>query len=228
MHIVLKRLFPFFLVLVLLFPLLFLQKGAVVLAVNAWRTPPYDMFFSAASSLGNAITVVFALILVLRFRFKWLAIFLLAFAFQIALVLLFKKGIYAGALRPYLYFRHAGLGDLLHLVEGVKIRYVNTFPSGHTATIFYLTSFFALLSRNRTASWVLVTLGLIVGFSRIYLVQHFYSDVYFGMVFGICSSLIAYLIVRGYPKKWFYYQIRIDVKQVRRITQNIVNQLFNG
>ncbi|WP_431111603.1 phosphatase PAP2 family protein, partial [Winogradskyella poriferorum] len=80
-------------------------------------------------------------------------------------------------MRPYLYFKNAGLGDLLHLVEGVKIRYVNTFPSGHTATIFYLTSFFALLSRNRTACWVLVVLGFIVGVSRIYLVQHFFVDV---------------------------------------------------
>lgn len=228
MQIVFKRLFPFFLFLVMLFPLVFLEKGAVVLAVNSMRTSLFDTIFSKASALGNAITIVFAVILVLKFRFKWMAIFLLAFAFQIILVLLFKKGIYAGELRPYLYFKSVGLGDLLNLVEGVKIRYVNTFPSGHTATIFYLTSFFALLSRNSTASWVLVTLGLIVGFSRIYLVQHFYVDVYFGMLFGILSTILAYLIVRKYPRKWYSNQIHIDLHRVHKRTQDVINQLFNG
>jgi len=226
MYIVWKRLLPFFLVLVLLLPWIFLQKGIIVLAVNSSRTPFLDIFFSRASSLGNAITVIFAVILVATFRFKWLAIFLLAFAFQVAMVLLLKKGIYAGELRPYLYFKRAGHGELLHLVEGVKIRYVNSFPSGHTATIFYLTSFFTLLSRNRTASWVLVTLGLIVGFSRIYLVQHFYIDVYFGIVIGTLSTILAYLLIRKYPRKWYSNQIKINLPQLHKRTQDMINQLF--
>ncbi|WP_431160804.1 phosphatase PAP2 family protein [Flagellimonas beolgyonensis] len=228
MQIVVKRLFPFFLLIVIFFPIIFLTKGTVVLAVNSSRTPFFDVFFSKASALGNAITVIFAVLLVLKFKLKWLAIFLLAFAFQIVLVLLFKKGIYSGELRPYLYFKNAGLGDLLHLVEGVKIRYVNTFPSGHTATIFYLTSFFALLSRNRTASWVLVVLGFIVGLSRIYLVQHFFVDVYFGMLFGLLSSVFAYLIVRAHPKKWHSQQIHFDLHRVHRKTKDAINQLLNG
>ncbi len=228
MHIVLKRLFPFFFILILLIPLVFLQKGDIVITINGLRNPLLDSFFIKASSLGNAITVAFALLLVLRFRFKWLAVFLLAFAFQIFMVLLFKKGIYAGALRPLLYFRHIGLEGVLNLVEGVKIRYVNTFPSGHAATIFYLVSYFALLSRNRTASWILMVLGLIVGLSRIYLLQHFYIDVYFGILIGTLSSITAYLIVRKYPKKWHAKQVQIDLRQLQQNTQNVLRQLFNN
>ena len=195
---------------------------------NGLRNPVLDTFFIRASSLGNAIIVPFVLILVLRFRFKWLAIFVLGFLIQVVLVLLFKKGFYAGELRPYLYFYRSGMADLLNLVDGVKIRYVNTFPSGHTATIFFLVSFFALLSRNKTASWVLLFLGLAVGLSRIYLVQHFYVDVYFGILFGTFSSISAYLLIRRYPKTWHAKQLRVDLRGIQRSTQNLLRQLFNG
>jgi membrane-associated phospholipid phosphatase len=228
MRIVLQRLFPFLLIITLLFPFIYLGKGEILIFVNHLRTPFLDALFTKASSLGNAITVAFAVLLVLRFKLKWLAVFLLAFAFQVALVLLFKKGFYAGELRPYLYFYRSGLGNMIHLVEGVRIRYVNSFPSGHTATIFFLVSFFALLSRNRTASWILMVLGLMVGTSRIYLVQHFYIDVYFGILFGTVSSILAYLIVRKFPKKWHTKQLHVNLRQVQQTTQNAFRQLFNG
>ena len=227
MKIVLTRLLPFLLILLLLIPFLLIEKGQIVLFVNQLRTPFWDVFFAKASSLGNALTVVFVVLLVLRFKFKWLAVFLLAFVIQVVVVLLFKKGIYAGELRPYLYFKEAGIIDSVRFIKGVKIRYVNSFPSGHTATIFFLVSFFALLSRNRTASWVLMVLGATVGFSRIYLVQHFFVDVYFGIWFGTLSSAVAYLVVRRYPKKWHSKQIKVDVQRVQRTTQNALKQLFN-
>lgn len=228
MRIVTQRLFPFILILAILFPLIFLDKGEILLKVNGSRTPFWDVFFIKASSLGNAITVAFVMLLVLRFKLKWLAIFILAFVFQVFLVLLFKKGIFAGELRPYLYFQRSGLGDLLHLVDGVKIRYVNTFPSGHTATIFFLVSFFALLSRNRTASWILMMVGLLVGFSRIYLVQHFYVDVYFGIFFGTLSSVLAYMLVKKYPRQWHSKQLSINLQQTQLTIQNALKHFFNA
>lgn len=228
MQIVFKRLLPFFLIIVFLLPFIFVPKGDIVLFINGLRNPILDVFFVKASSLGNTFTVLFVAFLVLRFKFKWLAIFFLAFIIQVFLVLLFKKGLYSGALRPYLYFSRSGLGDMLNLIEGVKIRYINTFPSGHTATIFYLVSFFALLSRNKTVSWILMVIGLIVGISRIYLLQHFYIDVYFGILFGTLSSIIAYLVVKSNPKTWHTKQIQIDLNQIQRNSQDILRQLFKG
>ncbi len=226
MDIVKDRLLPFFIALLLCFPLLFLSKTGIIETVNGHRTLGLDVFFTKASALGNAITVIFAFLLVLRFKFKWLMVFLLAFLIQVVWVLLFKKGFFAGELRPYLYFYRSGMMDHINLVEGVKIRYVNTFPSGHTATIFFLVSFFALLARNKVASWVLLVVGLLVGFSRIYLVQHWYVDVYFGMLFGTLSSAIAYLMVKAHPREWHAKQLSINIQSLGRSTKRVFRQLF--
>ncbi len=226
MGIVKDRLFPFILAFILCFPLLFLQKTEILFAINASRTPFWDVFFVKSSALGHAVTVIFALLLVLRFKFKWLAVFLSGFLIQVLIVVLFKKGLFNGELRPYLYFYRSGLMDSISLIEGVKIRYVNTFPSGHTATIFFLVSFFALLARNKVASWTLLLVGLIVGFARMYLFQHWYADVYFGMVFGTVSSVVAYLAIRAYPKSWHTKQLEVNLKGWARSTQNAFREFF--
>jgi len=226
MKIVLQRLYPFFICSLLFAPFFLVSKITILAEINASRTPFWDTFFIKSSALGNSFTVVFAFLLVLRFKMKWLIVFLLAFVIQVFIVVLFKKGILHGELRPYLYFYRSGLMDNINLVEGVKIRYVNTFPSGHTATIFFLVSFFALLARNKAASWILMVIGIFVGFSRIYLFQHWFSDVYFGMLFGTGASAIAYLTIKAYPRQWHAKKFHVNLKGLVKGTQSVFRQLF--
>ncbi len=206
-----NNLVPFIFLLIVLFPFNFLEKGKLVLELNAARTSFLDVFFINASSLGNGFSILFVLFfVVLYFRFKWVSIFFLAFIFHLLWILLFKKGFYHGALRPLLYYRSLDQECLLNLIEGVKVRHVNTFPSGHTTCVFFLVSFFALLANNKYLSWFLAIIGLFVGVSRIYLIQHFFNDVYFGILFGTISSLLAYYIVLKYPKLWHQNKIQIN------------------
>ncbi len=221
-----NSLVPFILLLIVLFPFNFLEKGKLVLELNALRTSFLDAFFIKASSIGSGFSILFVLFFViLCFRFKWLAIFLLAFIFHLFWILIFKNGFYDGALRPLLYYRSLDQECLLNLIEGVKVRHVNTFPSGHTTCIFYLVSFFALLANNKYLAWLLAIVGLFVGISRIYLIQHFFNDVYFGILFGTISSVLAYYIVTKYPKLWHQNKIQINFS----IEKNKVeNQTLNG
>ena len=158
---------------------------------------------------------------------KWLAVFVIAFLFQAVLVVLFKKGFFHNELRPYLYFKYLDMLQDVKLIQGVKMRHVNTFPSGHTATIFFLVSYFAILARNKVASWILLIVGFLVGFSRIYLFQHWPLDIYFGVIFGMASSICAYLLVRTYPRSWHANRVQLNVKNLIRNTQEVFRQLFN-
>lgn len=187
----------------------------MVLALNGNRNPFLDFIFLNATQLGDALILLFLLPLVLLFRFKWLYTFLLAFLFQVFFVMLFKKGILAGELRPYLYYKYSNQLHLLDLVPGLKMRHIHTFPSGHAATIFFVSTYFAILSRNLLVSWSLALIALMVGLSRVYLAQHFFPDVYFGMLFGVLSVILSHEITKRYPisgnnKKLFEDVIQFD------------------
>lgn len=75
----------------------------------------------------------------------------------------------------------------IHIVPGVYLNSVDSFPSGHTTTASSIFLFFCLLIPKK---WILPT-GCIylylVGYSRIYLAQHFPLDVGAGMIGGIIS-----------------------------------------
>lgn len=195
---------PFLILAVLLLPLLFQEKGFYVLEINKLHNNFLDKLFIGFSALGNGITIALcAIYLLLKYRFKFLYEFAVAFIIQLGIVSLFKQVLFANALRPYKYFSTLNKEHLLNTVEGVHINLYDSFPSGHTATIFLIATFFALFYRNITLSFILFIIALFGGISRMYLVQHFYMDVYVGMLFGASSVFLAHYIVSRQNYSWF-------------------------
>ena len=210
----LRFLWPFAVGFILLTPLLFLGRGTVLFWANEGHTPFWDSFFALATELGNAFTALILLPIVLRMKYKWLALYLLAFVLHVIFVHLFKQGLAADVLRPYAYYKQLDQQHLLQLVEGVKVRRLHSFPSGHTTTIFMLVAYFALLIQKRWASVLLVVVGVLVGFSRIYLVQHWFLDTYVGFAFGVLSVVLAYYLLMRKPKSW--YEKKLDLPFLNR------------
>lgn len=70
-----------------------------------------------------------------------------------------------------------------------------SFPSGHTTASFTLAT---VLSLNNSL-WIIPSYiyASIIGISRVYLGVHYPSDVLFGMVFGITSSIIIHYYIFG-------------------------------
>ena len=69
------------------------------------------------------------------------------------------------------------------------------FPSGHTTMITAAAVAFFMFF-NKKWSWVGFLGVIIMGFSRIYLVAHFFSDVVGGVIVGVVSATIAYFITK--------------------------------
>jgi membrane-associated phospholipid phosphatase len=79
--------------------------------------------------------------------------------------------------------------------------YSNSFPSGHTSTAYTLALLLAFLVRRRFAIFLFPLLAFLVGYSRVYLAQHFVTDVLAGTVIGILSSWLALVIYDAYRRK---------------------------
>lgn len=111
-----------------------------------------------------------------------------------ALVALLKHAF--DAPRPLTVLTQAGIWDSIVLVEGHPLRDTLSFPSGHTAAAFSLFTTLALFSTRWWIKTLLFFAALAVAYSRIYLMQHFISDVLAGSFLATLISVAVYLWAR--------------------------------
>jgi membrane-associated phospholipid phosphatase len=177
--------------------LLFIKKGDVVFYINEIHTPFFDHFFKYVTHLGDGVfyaVVTLALLLIHKKRAGYVA---LVGVVHGILIYFFKKVVFHMAPRPTKYFPDVDW----NYVEGVTTHSFNSFPSGHTASAFALMASLAIiLDISKWVKVVFFCIALLVGLSRIYLLQHFYVDTYAGALVGtLCAMLIFVLLY-----KWLY------------------------
>jgi membrane-associated phospholipid phosphatase len=167
-----------------------IPKTQDVLLVNSTHTEFQDNLFRVITYLGDGVVFVPIVIILLFVRFyDALATTALALVLGIVTSVL-KRWLYADAGRPITHIDNS----LLYFVPGVDVHSHHSFPSGHTATIFGLVVFFSLLSGRKNVSVLLLIIGLLVGYSRIYLLQHFLIDVTVGAILGTTTALLVYSV----------------------------------
>ncbi len=89
--------------------------------------------------------------------------------------------------RPRPWVDLAGLEPLIHAADP------NSFPSGHTCSAFAAAG---IICRTLPKKWGLISViaAVLMGFSRMYVGVHYFSDVLVGAAIGIlCSQIIYYL-----------------------------------
>lgn len=99
--------------------------------------------------------------------------------------------------RPMFYYEQS---TWLHFLELQPKQYNLSFPSGHTEGIFAIITTIVLLLPKKHAwlSLPLFIIALLVGYSRIYLVQHFFQDVLAGSMIGVVFAILTFAITNQY------------------------------
>lgn len=90
---------------------------------------------------------------------------------------------------------------LIHTVKGVELHTAYSFPSGHTGTAFCIFLLGCMLVRR---SWILPAgflYAVLVGYSRVYLAQHFPLDVGGGMIVALLSVWLSILVQRKWEER---------------------------
>ena len=99
-------------------------------------------------------------------------------------------------------FFNTDLYQRLWLTVGQNVESDKSFPSGHTTAAFAsMTPLF--LIGNKKISWTAFVFAFLMAIARIYLVVHFASDVLAGILVGVASGIIAYLISIRIPSSFY-------------------------
>ena len=161
-------------------------KNKLFLMLNGNMGIVADYVFAFFTWLGNgSLWVVLLLItlFVLRRKDAW-PLLVGGFILSTILTQICKYWIIPREPRPWSAFTDH---SLFHHVSFVEPLLISSFPSGHTATAFSIYLTLCLLIRKKW--WVMTGLlyAILVGYSRIYLAQHFPFDVAAGIIVAIIS-----------------------------------------
>ena len=159
------------------------------LLINARHNQFFDVFFYIITQFGGVLWVP-AAILILAFKsLRWAIAGSFALFLQAAMMQSMKWWVFSDRMRPHVVLSEE---PALYLVEWYTRGMDTSFPSGHTATAFCAFALFALAWRNANWNFLFLIIAALVAYSRMYLAQHFFHDVYAGSILGTGMAVLIY------------------------------------
>jgi membrane-associated phospholipid phosphatase len=182
--------FSFFLVFFCIGLVVLLTQGKAgsFIELNPYHRSTLDRVFAWVTFMGDGWfpVLVFLIFLVLR---RWSAAAQVITAFLLsALMAQILKSVFSMP-RPKQFFSP---GQYPYFIDGVTHIGFASFPSGHSTTIFALATVLAILEKNKKANVAYLLIAVAVGYSRIYLGQHFLGDVLMGSCIGILVAVFVH------------------------------------
>jgi membrane-associated phospholipid phosphatase len=177
-------------------------KTGSFLLINRSHSPALDLFFTYWTFLGDGLIYIPLLVYCIFFNRRLAIPVVLSILICLVLTHFFKRVVFPEALRP---LSLEAQQITVHKVEGLHINRVHSFPSGHTAIAF--TTALLLVSVLKRGAWTFLVMlvPFLVGYSRVYLAQHYVIDVLGGMLIGIATAVLSIwwqpAVSRALPKK---------------------------
>jgi membrane-associated phospholipid phosphatase len=175
------------------FGFLIYKQGAETLFFDRHHSLVRDRLFIFTTHLAEGLTLTLIGVVLFFARLKYFFLYLIDLAVVSIVITVLKVNFFPERVRPALFFS----GQYkLHFAAGIPVLTVYSFPSGHTAVAFAVAFLLAIFIKRTWVSMVLLCIALLVGLSRMYLMEHFWIDVYFGSLTGILITLLVYLALQ--------------------------------
>ncbi len=169
---------------------LFYDQGSETIFFDRHHSDFLDLFFVFFTRLAEWGFLTFVGVVLLFSRLKYLFVYLIDISVVGIVIGFLKMNVFPERVRPSIFFS----GQYkLHFPEGIPVLTQYSFPSGHTAVAFAVFFLLAIYIKRTWVSLILLGAALLVGISRIYLMEHFWIDVYFGSLAGILITLLVYI-----------------------------------
>jgi len=163
-------------------------KTGSLLLINQHYNPVLDVLFRYGTYLGDTLIYLPLLVYCLFFNRSFIIPLVLSLLIGLLLTHFLKRIVFPHQLRP---ISLEAQGIVLHKIKGVHMNRVHSFPSGHTATAFGAAVLLATVVRKRIWAVLLPLVAFFVGYSRVYLAQHYVNDVLGGIVIGMITALLS-------------------------------------
>ena len=189
-------LFSIVLALIVAVFLLIYGKENSFLVINKFNSPRFDYVFEYWTYLGDGMIWIPLFVYVFLFRRDYFVAVLTGLIICTFLTQFLKKVVFPNDFRPIVI-----LANKVRVIPGYYINRLNSFPSGHTSTAFTLALLLAFIAKKNFWIYFFPFVAFFVGYSRVYLAQHFVTDVFAGMMTGIVSSCLALLVYEQFRRK---------------------------
>jgi membrane-associated phospholipid phosphatase len=178
-------------------------KEGSFLIINQSGSPAFDYLFRYLTYLGDGIIWVPLFVYTLVYKRKFLVAIIAALIICTVLTHFLKRVVFPDELRPI-----GVLTTRVRIIEGLYVNRVHSFPSGHTSTAFTLALLMAFRLAKTFGTFFFPLIAFFVGYSRVYLAQHFVTDVFAGALIGIVSAYLSLLV-------YVWWRERKDAKKQR-------------
>lgn len=179
------------------FVLLSYPKDQIHLATNRHYNSFWDETMQWITLIGDGWTITVLVLLMFAWKRHYAFFTGIACLFASGITQGLKHFIFEGEARPVRFFAQT---QKLRVMTNIDNSFVDSFPSGHTTVAFAFFFCLALGIKNDWLRLACLLVSLAIGFSRIYLSQHFLVDVYAGSIIGVLGSFAV--LAFAFHKKW--------------------------
>jgi membrane-associated phospholipid phosphatase len=164
------------------------SQTSISLYINGHNSAFADFFFKYWTNVGLGYLILpIALILAfISFRYMLMSVFCFLVTFTVNDSIKYALN----TPRPSMVFE--GMHQNFYHVPGVDIYSWDSFPSGHTAIAFGMFCLLALIVNKSSVKFLFFICAFLVGYSRIYLAEHFLPDVMAASVIAVTCTILTF------------------------------------
>jgi len=178
--------------------LLSYNKGELVFNLNSVANTTLDEFFKLYTDIGLGGALAILAVVFLFIRYYYTILIAASLIGSGILVYLFKQVLFTSYKRPTKVY---DIDLFPHIMECVQFHSHGSFPSGHTLTAFAGAIIIAMTSHRKGIGALTCVMAILVAVSRMYLLQHFFMDVFTGAAMGVMLVLGLHFWLGRYENK---------------------------
>lgn len=178
------------------------SKTDIFLWTNIRHNSFFDEFFKVSTLIGDEYTTILVCIGMLFIKYRYAVLTILAYLYSSVTVQILKR--IFDSPRPSKFFE--GLNPI-RTIEGYPLYEINSFPSGHSTNAFTLAVVLAFILPKLRYHWVIIPVAVLTAFSRVYLSQHFFQDVFAGAVLGV---VLTFQLIWWLENTEWYHSQKLD------------------